>query len=148
MRASYPSNGFSAARRTLFLGLALVGLCLLGIGPGQADETQGAAEEAPLSLVMIEEHGCPWCRRWDEEIGTIYPKTAEGKRAPLRRVDIHAPRPNFLQDIQPTRFTPTFILLAGGQEVGRITGYPGQDFFWGMLQSLFDKHDAAMRGEG
>ena len=34
-------------------------------------------------LVMVEELGCPWCESWDEEIGGIYPKTAEARIAPL-----------------------------------------------------------------
>ncbi|MGI9487699.1 MAG: transcriptional regulator, partial [Geminicoccaceae bacterium] len=77
---------------------------------------------------------------WNEEIGPIYPKTIEGRRAPLRRVDIHAARPDDLRDIQGVRFTPTFVLTDDrGREVGRINGYPGEDFFWGLLSELIAK---------
>ncbi|MBL3206218.1 thioredoxin family protein, partial [Klebsiella pneumoniae] len=34
------------------------------------------------------------------------------------------------------RYTPTFILVDGGREIGRIEGYPGADFFWGLLERL------------
>ena len=30
-------------------------------------------------------------------------------------------------------YTPTFVLMDQGAEVGRITGYAGEEFFWGLL---------------
>lgn len=91
---------------------------------------------AELSLVMVEEHGCVWCERWNEEIAPIYPKTEEGKLAPLRRVDIHATRPEDLTFDRRLSFTPTFVLMDDGKEVARIEGYPGEDFFWGLLAMM------------
>ena len=105
------------------------------------------AGERMLQLVMFEQAACEWCEAWDEEIGEIYPLTAEGKRAPLRRVDIHDPRPTDLAEIPGTKFTPTFVLVAEGRELGRITGYAGEDFFWGLLAQIFDKHDKSQRGD-
>lgn len=90
-------------------------------------------------LVMLEEGGCPWCERWNREVGVVYHKTEEGRRAPLRRVDIHAGLPNDLKFIVKENFTPTFVLVDGGREIGRIRGYPGEDFFWGLLQMLLKK---------
>ncbi len=113
------------------LSAMLLAIGLVGTAPAQAD----AAE-----LLMFESDDCIWCETWDEEIGPIYPKTAEGKRAPLRRVDIHDTRPQDLRDIQGVRFTPTFVLTDDrGREVGRINGYPGEDFFWGLLAELIAK---------
>jgi protein-disulfide isomerase len=91
-------------------------------------------------LIMFESDYCEWCEAWHEEIGPIYPKTAEGRRAPLRVVDIHDRRPRDLEAIDGVRFTPTFVMLDDrGREVGRINGYPGEDFFWGLLADLIDK---------
>ena len=56
--------------------------------------------------------------------------------APLRRVDIHATRPRDLEAIGGVVYTPTFVLFDGCREVGRIVGYPGEDFFWGLLDGL------------
>ena len=39
-------------------------------------------------LVMVEQAGCHYCARWNAEIGPIYPRTAEGAYAPLRKVEI------------------------------------------------------------
>jgi hypothetical protein len=90
-------------------------------------------------LVMVEEQGCVWCARWNTEIAPAYPKTDEGQFAPLRRVDIRALPVEF----KPTRrvsFTPTFLLVVDGAEVARIEGYPGEDFFWPLLEQMLAKH--------
>ncbi|NNE86647.1 MAG: hypothetical protein HKN27_01105 [Silicimonas sp.] len=92
---------------------------------------------AETYLLMAEEDGCIWCARWNEEIGPIYPKTAEGKTAPLRRYDLHSETPDVAFD-RLVHYTPTFILVEDGQEVGRIEGYPGEDFFWGLLTMVFE----------
>ena len=91
---------------------------------------------AETYLLMAEEHGCFWCQKWDEEIAHIYPKTEEGRTAPLHRYDLHSEAPD-VELIKRVSFTPTFILVKDGKEVGRIEGHPGEDFFWPMLQILF-----------
>ena len=48
---------------------------------------------ADTYLLMAEEDGCYWCAKWDEEIAHIYPKTEEGRTAPLRRYDLHGAAP-------------------------------------------------------
>lgn len=80
-----------------------------------------------------------WCERWNDEIGVVYHKTEEGRRAPLRRVDMHAPLPTDLGYLVKGGYTPTFVLVNKGREIGRIRGYPGEDFFWGLLQLLLKK---------
>ncbi len=103
----------------LALGLAL---------PAQAAE-----------LVMIDQQGCHYCEQWTEEIGPIYPKSEEGKYAPLRRVDIRA-IPDNLKLAAPPAYTPTFILVEDGRELARLEGYPGADFFWSMISRMFTDH--------
>tara|TARA_R110000751_G_scaffold172928_3_gene279326 strand:+ start:37027 stop:37452 length:426 start_codon:yes stop_codon:yes gene_type:complete len=90
-------------------------------------------------LVMLERDGCVWCMRWDEEVGPIYPKTAESKTAPLRRVDIDEPWPDDLVNIAKDQFTPTFILVDDGKEIGRMRGYAGDEFFWVLLDEMLGK---------
>ena len=90
-------------------------------------------------LVMVEETYCHWCERWKEEIGVVYDKTEEGKRAPLRRIDISDPIPDDLTFVSHPNFTPTFILVEDGREVARIEGYPGEDFFWPLLGRMLEK---------
>jgi thioredoxin-related protein len=90
-------------------------------------------------LVMFEQVGCPWCQRWDREIAPIYGKTDLGRRAALRRVDITAARPPDLRGIAAVRYTPTFVLVDDGVEIGRIVGYIGEYQFWGLMDELIGK---------
>lgn len=115
--------------------IALMGILLL-IDPL-------AARAGMLELVYVYEPGCPYCRIWDQEIGPVYGKTAEGRRAALTPIDKRDPALASLNLARPVRYTPTFILMEGGLEIGRIEGYPGEDFFWGRLGALLEKlhHD-------
>jgi hypothetical protein len=88
---------------------------------------------------MFEQPGCEWCEAWDEQIGDIYHKTREGEVAPLRRINIHDRLPHDLAFISGLVYTPTFVLVHDGREIGRIQGYPGEDFFWGLLQQLLGR---------
>jgi hypothetical protein len=97
-----------------------------------------AGQAAEIRLLMLDEAGCFWCARWTEEIGPVYPKTAEGRTAPIIRQDIRAPLPDGVTLDTRARYTPTFVLLVDGAEAGRIEGYPGEDFFWALLGMLFE----------
>lgn len=113
------------------LSWCVVMSALLALGP------PGGAVAA--ELVMLEQPGCAWCKRWNEEIAPAYPNTPEGRRAPLRRVDISRPWPQDLDGISPDVLTPTFILIEDGQEVARLRGYPGEHFFWPVLGEMIEK---------
>lgn len=90
-------------------------------------------------LVMFEEPGCVWCARWHAEIGPGYAASEEGQRAPLRRHDIRLGTPPGVQLERPVTSTPTFVLVDAGEEKGRITGYPGADFFYPLLEKLLER---------
>lgn len=90
-------------------------------------------------MVILVQPGCPWCAKFDAEIAPAWPNTPEGKRAPLRRVDITEPWPTDLAGIPGERFTPTFILLDKGKEIGRLRGYPGDQFFWYLIDDLLTR---------
>ena len=114
--------------------LAALGAALLVLVIPAAEGRAVAAE-----LLMLERDGCVWCERWHEEIGPIYPRTAEAAIAPLRRVDIDGPWPNDLASVRPDRFTPTFILIENGVEIDRLRGYPGDGFFWFLIGEMLDR---------
>ncbi|MDA0924378.1 MAG: hypothetical protein O3A97_07255 [Proteobacteria bacterium] len=100
-----------------------------------------APAQSGWELVMIEQRGCVYCIRWHADVGPEYPITPEGRFAPLRVVDLRA-LPDDLTLARRPVFTPTFILTRDGQEIGRIEGYPGEDFFWGLLGHLLAQGDA------
>jgi len=88
---------------------------------------------------MFERPGCAWCARFNAEIAPLYGKTEESRTAPLRRVDLNGPRPADLIGIDPGPFTPTFVVVQEGREIGRIRGYPGDAFFFGLLDRILSK---------
>ncbi len=143
--------------RTRFLArflaaLVLVTGCLVaGVGPvaaaaeaqvGSADLTSG------LKLLMVEEAGCGFCARWMAEVAPGYRLSSEGRQAPLVVRDRFDPE---VKQFGRIVFTPTFILLRGGVERGRILGYPGADFFWSLISDMLRREtavreDASARG--
>lgn len=125
-------------RYALSLWIGALGLVLAGFAGLQ---NPSLAEDASpkTHLVMLEEQGCTYCIEWEQVIGPIYPKTTEGRIAPLRKVDIHGTWPDDLAEVRKDIYTPTFILVHNGEEIGRIRGYPGEDFFWGLLDQMVRK---------
>ena len=120
-----------ARRVTLGLTfLVTVSFCMVG--------TVRAAE-----LHMFESPGCAWCKRWHAEVGPGYPKSSEGLRAPLQLRDVARSSGAGILLAQPITVSPTFVLVENGREIGRIVGYPGAGFFWGLLVQLVAKMDRA-----
>ncbi len=117
------------SRRALLFG-TLVLTCIDGISAFAADK---------LQLIMFERAGCPWCAKWDAEVGPVYEKTWEGKRAPIRRLSMYPPYPPALSFIKDIVYSPTFVLIRGKSEIGRIVGYPGEAFFYVNLSQLLEK---------
>jgi thioredoxin-related protein len=102
--------------------------------------TMLASPARAAELVMYRSAGCPYCAAWDRAIGPIYDKTDVGRRAPLRHVEVGSRNQPAIALKSPVRFTPTFVLVDQGRELGRIEGYPGEDFFWGLLERLMLQH--------
>lgn len=95
---------------------------------------------AEYRLIMVEQPGCAYCAAWDDEIAPAYPKTAEGRFAPLMRADLHLGPPEGVTYDRRVNFTPTFILTDDGQEIARMEGYVGQDFFWPLYTQFLAAH--------
>lgn len=132
--------------RMLFSVLAPV-IALVALLPAFS---AGAAE-----LVYFGSSSCPVCETWDQEVGEIYPKTEESKTLPLRQHDVHDDKPADLAFIKGVIYTPTFVAIEDGREIGRIVGYMGDFFFWEQLDGLIKKippastqNSAACPGQG
>ena len=89
-------------------------------------------------LMMVEQQGCYYCLEWKDQLGHIYPKTPEGKYAPLKTIDIT--EVDQLKGLQrDVIFTPTFVLMEDNKELGRLEGYSSEDFFWELLELILEK---------
>lgn len=115
-----------AKTSTLVAAIVAAGMLLPGVA--QASE-----------LLMFEQAGCVYCARWDRDVGSLYEKTPESKSLPLRRIDIQNQKASGITLASPVRYTPTFVVVDNGREVGRITGYSNDDSFWGLLDALAAK---------
>ena len=113
---------FAFRQLPAMVGLAL---CFLLILPAQSAE-----------LYLFEDEYCPWCEKWDEEIGVIYDMTEESCQASLRRFGLRDEIPENVQLNNPVSITPTFVLVHKSREAGRIEGYSGEDFFWLHLNNM------------
>ncbi len=117
----------------------MISLVRAVVGVGAILLFSAVSAMAETRLLMFEEDGCPWCELWREEVGVIYDKTDEGKQAPLVVLDLFDPVPEqYILKSDPV-FSPTFILVEGGTELSRIEGYPGESFFWGLLEVMLKK---------
>lgn len=119
------------------MGLVMI-VTLLSSGQSPVSSKVADVSTQGIQLIMFEQEGCHYCQVWDDNIGGSYHKTTEGKFAPLRKVDIHTD--DKVANVKPVIFTPTFVLYKDGKEVGRLTGYISDDFFWGLLGPLLLKH--------
>ena len=122
--------------QTIARGLACLAILMVLAGVSSAAE-----------LVMYRRDGCPWCARWDREIGPIYPRTELSRRAPLRMVNLDGDRDHSVDLRSPVIYTPTFVLVEAGREVARLEGYPGEDFFWGLIEQMTARLPAPKREE-
>jgi len=122
------------AKTIVRISLAATVAALLSLRAGDAP----AAE-----LVMFDSPVCEWCEVWEEEVGIVYNKTEEACVAPIRRVSVWDERPEDLKSVRSIVFTPTFVLVQGGNEIGRILGYPGESHFWGLLGQMIQRIDTA-----
>jgi len=109
------------------------------VGVGAFLVFSAASTMADTKLLMFEEDGCPWCELWRAEVGVIYDKTDEGKQAPLVVLNLFDPVPEQYSLKSDPVFSPTFILVEDGTELSRIEGYPGESFFWGLLEVMLDR---------
>jgi thioredoxin-related protein len=102
------------------------------------------AQVSAAELMMYRRVGCPYCAAWDRQVGPGYNNSELGKIAPARMIDIHDARPH-IELKSPIIYTPTFVLIHDGHEIGRIEGYSTNDFFYGMLARLIGQLPPAAR---
>lgn len=132
-------SGDNPARTVLLAAAAALPLAAGIIAPaavGAEPIPATAPVSAGVELIMVEQAGCWYCARWKDEVMPEYALTAEGRAAPLRMVPLDGPWPDGLALDSRPAITPTFILVRGGQELSRLEGYPGEDYFWPLLAGM------------
>ena len=116
----------SMAKIILFIVLLLIG------SPTNASEKNGL-----FRLVYVFSEHCVFCKAWERDVGSLYGDTEYAKKAPLFKIDISLFSEHFTDVTQRVLVTPTFILMSGNDEVGRIVGYQNRDlFFWTLSEYI------------
>jgi hypothetical protein len=110
--------------RTAVTALFLLLLSVAGSGAG----------EPRYELLFVDKAGCPWCVRFERETMVSYMASDIGRDIPLRRASLDDGQPRAVTLSEPVRFTPTFIILKDGAEVGRLIGYRDNATFFGLLE--------------
>ncbi|WP_243698770.1 SoxS protein [Paracoccus alkanivorans] len=139
MRAVTVKSAAAIAAVTLALGGPLSIAPTLAGEAGRIPDDRVDWQSAPLRLLMVEQEGCIYCEAWDREIGPGFAKSSEGLRAPLLRVDIDGPWPDGIALERRPTITPTFILLREGAELSRLEGYPGDQYFYPLIDEMLSK---------
>ena len=107
----------------------------------------GTARAQEFRLLMIEQVGCYVCAAFNRDVAPAYEASAEGQVAPLVHVDLRGPLPEGVTLASRPFVTPTFVLIGpDGHELERLTGFPGEDFFWPYVNEMFDHARAALAG--
>lgn len=129
------------------IAYALALFALAGLAHAQQAQPPSKIDiaTAPAVLVMIGDPGCPYCARWEREVAPGYVASEDGQLAPLVRRDRHDRDIAFIERVV---FSPTFVMLVHGREVGRIVGYGGADLFWMQLAALMEDVRVALRRSG
>ena len=104
--------------------------------------TLWSAQARAAELVFFMSEACGICERWQSEIGGVYPKTEEAKVLPLRVQSVHDDLPEDLSFVKGVAFTPTFVVVEDGQEIGRMVGYISDYFFWEQIGGLVKQVEA------
>lgn len=128
----------SAAAQRLIPVLALIGGLLTLAAPAAAQE---------LRLLMFEQPGCYHCRMFNRDVAPIYKVAPEGQAAPLEHANLRGPMPDGVTLKSQPFVTPTFILIGpDGAEIERLTGYPGDDFFWSYIGDMITTAQETLAG--
>lgn len=107
-----------------------------------------AGSTTDLRLLMIEQAGCAYCVAFNRDIAPIYAKTTEGAVAPLVHADLRNDLPEGITLVSRPYVTPTFILIGpDGHEISRMTGFPGEDFFWPYIAQMIADAQARLQLE-
>lgn len=90
-------------------------------------------------LVLAEVRSCIYCLRFHKQMAQPYASSAIGKQIPLRRVDLMQSWPDDLDAVERPPYTPVFILVEDGRELGRFFGYTTPKQFERSLRRLLEK---------
>lgn len=97
-----------------------------------------------MELVMFESPSCGTCKLFKREVLPIYAASPAGKVFPLWVAEMGGKVSIRLNE--PVTFTPTFVWVDNGVEVGRFSGYFGKAQFFNIVNKAATAHNRKAGG--
>ncbi len=124
-------------RTLLTLLAATSALLMLPERPNAGLDLDAAiAGRTELQLVVMEAPGCIYCGLFRRDVLPSYEASARAKDVPVRFLDINDMATSDLDLQSSVEIVPTFVLVKGNKEVGRIPGYVGPETFYRSINYL------------
>ena len=125
------------------LGLAVLAFCAVTLASGGAFQANAARDlTAPKSgavsqeIVVFEVENCHVCGVFRDHVLPRYRQSPRASELPIRFVDVNEADVSKMKLIAPIQMVPTMVMMRGGQEVDRISGYTGPENFFVLVGKM------------
>jgi thioredoxin-related protein len=119
--------------------LLLVWAAFTGAFMGAVMGLSAASPLEAAELVMFDSPTCVYCKRFKREAAPLYNESRAARVLPLRIVQLDRD-PLWFRLKRAVKSTPTFVIVEGGSEVERFSGYAGRDDFLEMMDGLTEAY--------
>ena len=122
-----------------FLSLAMIALAALAspsATPGGGDIETSALAPSRLEIVVVEEPNCLYCSLFRRDLFPAYSGSPRAREVPMRFLDARELATSRLSLKSPISVVPTILVLADGEEIGRIPGYATREIFFSSINAL------------
>jgi len=110
--------------------VALLMLSPVAASRAGLDTDTQADPDRTFELIVVEADGCIYCNIFRRDVLPAYETSEQGKKVPVRFVDVNDIDAGHLDFNTSVDIVPTFVVTKSRHEVGRISGYVGpEDFF-------------------
>jgi thioredoxin-related protein len=126
------------SRRNAAKALLLALAASVPVGP-VCSAQRPASDPVPdqnAELLVFEVQGCAYCRLFRRDIAPAYRRSPRARDVPMRFIDVNQADISKLKLAAPLQVVPTVVLMVGGREIERISGYMGPEPFFHMISSL------------
>jgi thioredoxin-related protein len=122
-----------------FLSLAMIALAALAspsATPAGGDIETSALAPSRLEIVVVEEPNCLYCSLFRRDLFPAYAGSPRAREVPMRFLDAREVATSRLSLKSPISVVPTILVLADGEEIGRIPGYATREIFFSSINAL------------
>jgi len=116
--------------------LVLAAIASPSAAPAGADIETSALTPSRLEIVVVEEPNCLYCSLFRRDLFPAYAVSPRAREVPMRFLDVRELATSRLGLKSPISVVPTILVLADGEEIGRIPGYATREIFFSSINAL------------